>query len=63
MGSTASNLGALLREPTGCGEQNMVSFAPDVFVTLYLQKADRLDQKTKEKAYEHFLQGFQNQLK
>ena len=63
MGSTTRNLGSLLREPTGCGEQNMQSFAPDVFVTLYLQKAGRLDDETKEKAYKHFVQGYQNQLK
>lgn len=63
MGSTKSNLGSLIREPTGCGEQNMDKFAPDVFVTLYLRNAGKLDEETKETAYKHFLQGYQNQLK
>ena len=63
MGSTTANLGELLREPTGCGEQNMQGFAPDVFVTLYLQRAGKLDDVTKEKAFGHFTQGYQNQLK
>jgi len=62
MGSTTANLGELLREPTGCGEQNMQGFAPDVFVTLYLQRAGKLDDVTKNKAFGHFTQGYQNQL-
>ena len=63
MGSTTNNLGGLLKEPTGCGEQNMLSFAPDVFVTKYLETAGRLDAETREKAYKHFLTGYQNELK
>lgn len=63
MGSTINNLGDLLNEPGGCGEQNMINFAPDVFITLYLESADRLDGEVKEKAYRHFLKGYQNELK
>ena len=63
MGSTVNNLGDLLKEPTGCGEQNMVSFAPDVFITLYLEKTNQLTKVIKDKAYKHFLKGYQNQLK
>jgi len=62
MSSTSENLGSLLREPTGCGEQNMIGFAPDVFVYLYLKKSRYLDEKTKKKAYQHIISGFQNQL-
>lgn len=57
------NLGRLLHTPGGCGEQNMIGFAPDVFVTLYLNNAGILDQETREKAYRHFQEGYSNELK
>lgn len=30
------NLGHLIRMPYGCGEQNMINFAPNVFILQYL---------------------------
>ena len=63
MRSTASNLGSLMREPTGCGEQNMLSFAPDVFISLYLENSGLMDAETRNTAYQHFIQGYQNQIK
>ena len=36
LGKSMSNLGKLLKLPTGCGEQNMLYFAPDVFIMKYL---------------------------
>lgn len=36
MGSILNNLDNLVRQPTGCGEQNMVKFAPIVSVSRYL---------------------------
>ena len=41
----------------------MINFAPDVFVTLYLQHTDQLDSATSTKVFEHIISGFQNQLK
>lgn len=58
-----ANLGRLLRAPTGCGEQNMLAFAPDVFVTLYLQETNQLDEATRKKAYKHIVDGYINQLR
>ena len=63
MESSMSNLGRLLRTPSGCGEQNMLSFAPDVFVTLYLRRIMQLDSDTQKKAYDHIRDGYMNQLK
>jgi len=40
----------------------MVNFAPDVFVTLYLHKANRLDAATRKKAFEHFYNGYMKEL-
>ena len=58
-----SNLGRLLRAPGGCGEQNMLSFAPDVFVTLYLDRIDQLDADTEADAFQHIMDGYINELK
>jgi CD109 antigen len=33
---TIDGLEALLQMPMGCGEQNMILFAPDVYITKYL---------------------------
>ena len=63
MGSSMINLGRLLRAPSGCGEQNMLSFAPDVFVTLYLKRVNQLDEETRKKAYQHIVDGYMNELK
>ena len=63
MESSMSNLGRLLRTPSGCGEQNMIRFAPVVFVTLYLRRVMQLDAATQKQAYEHIMQGYINELK
>ena len=36
MGQSLSGLGKLLKMPSGCGEQNMLHFAPDVYILKYL---------------------------
>ena len=48
MGSTLSGLDHLVRYPSGCGEQNMVKFAPIISVMQYLTNT-----KQDNKALEH----------
>ncbi|XP_039622768.1 C3 and PZP-like alpha-2-macroglobulin domain-containing protein 8 isoform X2 [Polypterus senegalus] len=62
MGPTLSNLDSLLRLPFGCGEQNMIHFAPNVFVLKYLQKTRQLHQDVESEATDYLLQGYQRQL-
>ena len=50
MGPSVSGLDSLLRMPTGCGEQNMIGMAPDVFVTAYLTATNQLSGDISEKA-------------
>ena len=50
MGPAVNNLDQLLRMPYGCGEQTMLGFAPDVFVTNYLSATYQLSSDIKEKA-------------
>ena len=37
MGPALSNMAHLLRLPAGCGEQNMVHFAPNLYILRYLK--------------------------
>ncbi|KAI7791344.1 C3 and PZP-like alpha-2-macroglobulin domain-containing protein 8 isoform X1 [Triplophysa rosa] len=62
MGPTLNNLDKLLRLPFGCGEQNMIHFAPNVFVLKYLQKTHQLSPEVEAEATDYLLQGYQRQL-
>uniref|UniRef100_A0A3P8N6D0 Kazal-like domain-containing protein n=1 Tax=Astatotilapia calliptera TaxID=8154 RepID=A0A3P8N6D0_ASTCA len=62
MGPTLHNLDKLLRLPFGCGEQNMIHFAPNVFVLKYLQKTRQLSPEVENEATDYLLQGYQRQL-
>nr|XP_033811133.1 C3 and PZP-like alpha-2-macroglobulin domain-containing protein 8 isoform X1 [Geotrypetes seraphini] len=62
MGPTLNNLDNLLRLPFGCGEQNMVHFAPNVFVLKYLQKTKQLSPEVEAEVIDYLLQGYQRQL-
>nr|XP_040039708.1 C3 and PZP-like alpha-2-macroglobulin domain-containing protein 8 [Gasterosteus aculeatus aculeatus] len=62
MGPTLNNLDKLLRLPFGCGEQNMIHFAPNVFVLKYLQKTRQLSPAVENEATDYLLQGYQRQL-
>ncbi|KAJ1085590.1 hypothetical protein NDU88_005720 [Pleurodeles waltl] len=62
MGPTLNNLDNLLRLPFGCGEQNMIHFAPNVFVLKYLRKTKQLCPEVEREAIDYLLQGYQRQL-
>ncbi|KAM7413699.1 hypothetical protein PAMA_020876 [Pampus argenteus] len=62
MGRAMQNLDKLLAMPYGCGEQNMVLFAPNIFILNYLKSTGQLTAKIQEKAT-HFLEsGYQREL-
>lgn len=42
MGPAINSLGSLLKMPYGCGEQNMINFAPAVMVKRYLTSVEML---------------------
>nr|XP_009685485.1 PREDICTED: alpha-2-macroglobulin-like protein 1 [Struthio camelus australis] len=50
MGTALQNLDHLVQMPHGCGEQNMVLFAPIVYVLQYLEKTRQLTTEIKERA-------------
>ena len=57
MGSTISNLDSLLRMPYGCGEQNMLNFAPNIYVRDYLNATEQLTAELREKSTTNMVAG------
>eukprot|EP00069_Balaena_mysticetus_P007429 bmy_05533T0 len=53
LGSAKKNTQNLLQMPYGCGEQNMVLFAPNIYVLKYLNETQQLTQEVKSKAIGH----------
>ena len=57
MGPTLNHLSNHLRLPFGCGEQNMIHFAPNVFVLKYLQKTRQLSPEVERETTDYLVQG------
>ncbi|NXA60568.1 A2ML1 protein, partial [Mohoua ochrocephala] len=62
MGMALQNLDHLVQMPHGCGEQNMVLFAPIVYVLQYLEKTRQLSPEIKDRATGFLRNGYQIQL-
>ncbi|XP_071355028.1 CD109 antigen-like [Trachinotus anak] len=57
-----SNLDSLVQMPLGCGEQNMIHFAPSVYVLQYLEKSTLDDKEIRSRALGYMTEGYQRQL-
>ena len=55
-------LDQLLRMPYGCGEQNMILFAPNVYVARYLKETQQLKPEIMAKAEHLMTVGYQREL-
>ena len=55
-------LEGLIRMPFGCGEQNMILFAPNVFVARYLQATNQMKPEVMAKAESMMVTGYQREL-
>lgn len=52
-----SHLDSLVQMPLGCGEQNMIHFAPSIYVLLYLDKSTQDNQELRSKALAYLQEG------
>jgi CD109 antigen len=59
---TIDGLEQLIQMPFGCGEQNMIVFAPDVFITRYLEASGQVKPEVMAKAEMLMLTGYQREL-
>jgi len=57
MGPSINGLDKLLKLPTGCGEQNMLNFAPNIFIVKYMEATNNLDSTIMNKAKEFMETG------
>ncbi|KAI9529566.1 hypothetical protein NQZ68_007803 [Dissostichus eleginoides] len=62
MGRAMKNLDKLLAMPYGCGEQNMLLFAPNIFILNYLKSTDQLTKDIQDKATRFLESGYQREL-
>ncbi len=59
---TIDGLEELIQMPFGCGEQNMIVFAPDVYITKYLRESGQLKPEIMAKAEKLMITGYQREL-
>ncbi|XP_014864582.1 PREDICTED: CD109 antigen-like [Poecilia mexicana] len=62
LGPSISGLDSLVQMPFGCGEQNMIHFAPNVYVLRYLSARGPLDPALQNRATDYMLKGYERQL-
>lgn len=64
LGTPIKNLENLIRLPTGCGEQNMLHFVPNIVIMDYLTQAlGKPNAQAMNTARNYLASGYQNQLK
>uniref|UniRef100_A0A672L3U8 Alpha-2-macroglobulin-like protein 1 n=1 Tax=Sinocyclocheilus grahami TaxID=75366 RepID=A0A672L3U8_SINGR len=62
MSSALRNIGDLLAMPYGCGEQNMLLFAPNIYILQYLESSGQLTPQIKDRAITFLESGYQREL-
>jgi len=62
LSQTMDGLESLLQMSFGCGEQNMILFAPNVFVTRYLNETGQLKPEVRARAETLMLTGYQREM-
>ena len=62
MGPSIDGLDRLVRMPTGCGEQNLITLGPVVSVTSYLEETGGMTSELRDRAYNFMRIGYQRQL-
>ncbi|XP_071964431.1 pregnancy zone protein-like [Antedon mediterranea] len=62
MGPALNNMNHLIRLPTGCGEQNIVKMAPNVYVLKYLINTGQIEARLKQTIVNNIRAGYQREL-
>ncbi|XP_050412035.2 CD109 antigen isoform X2 [Patella vulgata] len=62
MAGTLFNLGLLIRMPYGCGEQNIVTFVPNIYARKYIDAVGTLDAQTKSDTELYMRTGYSREL-
>ncbi|XP_073529634.1 CD109 antigen-like [Phyllobates terribilis] len=62
LGPSINSLESLIEMPYGCGEQNMINFAPNIYILQYLIVTNQIKSDIKERAINFMEQGYQKEL-
>ncbi|XP_026146326.1 CD109 antigen [Carassius auratus] len=62
LGPSIGNLDSLIEMPYGCGEQNMIHFAPNIYVLQYMRSTKQTDEQTKNKAMSYMMEAYEREL-
>ncbi|XP_012136997.1 thioester-containing protein 1 allele R1 isoform X2 [Megachile rotundata] len=62
LGPSILNLANLIKLPSGCGEQNMLNFVPNIMILNYLKSTNQLTQAVQGKALRYMEIGYQREL-
>lgn len=62
LGGTIKNLEKLIRLPSGCGEQNMLNFVPNIVILNYLIHTKQLTPDIEKRAKNYMEIGYQREL-
>ncbi|KAM3913964.1 alpha-2-macroglobulin-like protein 1 [Leptodactylus fuscus] len=63
MGPALQGIENLLELPSGCGEQIMCRFVPNIYLLDYMESVNLLTEEVKKKGIGYILHGFQRELK
>ncbi len=62
MGHALKNLNELLQMPYGCGEQNMIVLAPNIYILQYLEVTGQLTAAIRQTATGYLQSGMDEQM-
>ncbi|XP_051162274.1 thioester-containing protein 1 allele S3 isoform X1 [Leptopilina boulardi] len=62
LGPSIPNLANLIKMPSGCGEQNMLNFVPNIVILDYLTNTNQLKPAIESKALNYLQIGYQQEL-
>ncbi|MEE6476482.1 hypothetical protein FKM82_011089 [Ascaphus truei] len=62
LGPSLSSIESLIQMPYGCGEQNMIKLAPNIFIMEYLTNTKQLNEENTLKLVSFMKQGYQREL-
>ncbi|KAM3856320.1 CD109 antigen [Vipera latastei] len=62
LSSSITGLESLVKMPYGCGEQNMINFAPNIYILDYLSKTGKLQTQFKSKVVSYMREGYQREI-
>ncbi|KAJ8341794.1 hypothetical protein SKAU_G00340850 [Synaphobranchus kaupii] len=62
LGPSLSGLESLIQMPYGCGEQNMINFAPSIYVLQYLTSTSQVEEDIHSRAISTMTKGYYREL-